>query len=509
MSVDAAGIDRALGAIGTTFRLARLYPPAHPAVVEALRQVRDTLHVLAATGTIEWKVGATGLHWHGQHLVARNSQITELAGLLYARGVRAITLNAGMIPENLLALFGVATGTVSPDDATLGRITLTLGRRTAQRLERLHPHPPAAADPTPAAGATPAAPVPGPPSPDSGTRRASAVFRPDVLPADVEARRAIASLRSASLPDEQRAAVAKLLADAPSLIAQRDALTVAEAIVALDRLLVTAHDPGLLEAIDTAARALTDRSLIAQTVHRLGEPQIPPDEREVLVAAVGALAAVSVPLVLAAFLAARSERRAPYRAAIRKAADRAVEPLQGKLADPDLQIVAAAAELMGLTASPHAVLLLVPLLRHRSELVREAALIGLAEVGGHEISRPAMPALKDESVLVRTAAARAVAAGGDPASSVVLIRRLEQEPDEGVLAELLRAVGRLGAPEALEVLAKYAEPGGVLNRRHSIVRAGAIEGLRHIVRPEARGLLQLYSRDKDAAVRRAAEAALA
>jgi len=63
--------------------------------------------------------------------------------------------------------------------------------------------------------------------------------------------------------------------------------------------------------------------------------------------------------------------------------------------------------------------------------VREAALLGLAELGGREISRPAMPALKDESVLVRTAAARAIAAAGDVGASTVLIRRLEQEKDEG------------------------------------------------------------------------------
>src|SRR5439155_346125 len=96
---------------------------------------------------------------------------------------------------------------------------------------------------------------------------------------------------------------------------------------------------------------------------------------------------------------------------------------------------------------------------------------------GGEVSRPAMPALKDESVAVRMAAARAVAAGGDPASSTVLIRRLDQEPDEGVQAELLRAIGRLGAKEALEVLARHAEPGGRVNRRSPAVRAAA-EGLR-------------------------------
>ncbi|HEU5261421.1 MAG TPA: HEAT repeat domain-containing protein [Gemmatimonadales bacterium] len=519
MVVDTAGVDRALGAIGTTFRLTRLYPPTHPAVVEALRQIGEALPPLAAVGTVEWKVGATGLHWHGQHLLPRNSQIAELAGLLYARGIRAVTLNPGMTSEHVLSLFAVATGTIPPDDATLGRITLALGRRTSQRLERLRAPAhgfPAVPEPLPAApdSSPPAAPplptqASGPPSPDQVMgKRSGVVFRPDVLPADVEAKRAIASLKTAAAPEEQRAAVEKLLALAPQLIALRDAVTVADAIAALDRLLLAARDGALLEAIDQAAVALTDKSLVERMVQRLGEPRVPAEEREALVAAVGALAALSVPLVLDAFLAAPIERRAPYRAAIRKAADRALEPLQGKLADREPQITAAAAELIGLTGSPQAAPLLLPLLRHRSELVREAALVGLAEAGGREISRPAMPALKDESVSVRLAATRAVAAGADPASTTVLIRRLDQEPDEGVQAELLRAIGRLGAKEALDVLAKYAESGGVMHRSNPSLRAAAIEGLRHVARPEARGLIELYSKDKDPVVRKAAEAAL-
>jgi len=48
-----------------------------------------------------------------------------------------------------------------------------------------------------------------------------------------------------------------------------------------------------------------------------------------------------------------------------------------------------------------------------------------------------------------------------------------------------------------------------MRRRHSpSVRAAAVEGLRHIARPEARGLLELYSKDKEPTVRKAAEAAL-
>src|SRR3989454_10164153 len=510
MAFDTAGVDRALGAIGTTFRLTRLYPPSHPAVAEALRQIAETLPTLAALGTVEWKVGVTGLHWQGQHLLPRNTQIAELAGLLYARGVRAVTLNPGMIPDQVLALFRVALGSVPPDDATLGRVMLSLGRRSAVPLERLRtPTPvhgvPAVPDATPPAAN---APPPVASVPEAAAKRSSHVFQPDVLPPDVEAHRAIGVLKAAATPEEQRAAIETLNALAPGLLERRDVTTVAEAIATLDRLLPNATDPALVEAIDQVAVALSDRALVERMVQRLGESRVPPEEREALVAAVGALAGLSLTLVLDAFVGTPLDRRAPSRAVVRRAADRAVEPLQGRLADKDPHLVAAAAEFLGLTGSPQAVPLLVPLTHHRSEFVREAALIGLAEAGGREVSRPAMPALKDESVAVRMAAARAVAAGGDPASSTVLIRRLDQEPDEGVQAELLRAIRRLGAKEALEVLAPHAAPGGRGDRRSPTVRAAAVEGLRHIARPEARGLLELYSKDKEAAVRKAAEAAL-
>ena len=522
MSAETIGVERALGAIGTTFRLMRLYPPTHPAVVESLRQIGEALPGLAALGTVEWKVGVTGLHWHGQHLLPRNAQIAELAGLLYARGVRAVTLNPGMVPDHVLAVFQVATGAVPPDDATLGRIALTLGRRSSARLERLRA--PTSAPGAPASPA-PATPEPSaPPSPVTAVtteqstaaaadtlmagKRGSSAFRPDVLPVDVEVKRAVAALGSATTPEEQSAAVDKLAAIAPQLLGLHDVAVVAEAIAALDRLLPTAKDPKLTEAIDQAALALSERTLVERLVHRLGEPRVPPEQREALVAAVGALASLSMGLVLDAFLAAPVDLRAPYRGAVRKAADRALEPLQGKLADKDAQVVAAAAEFVGLTGSPQAVTLLIPLLRHPSEFVREATLLGLAEAGGREIARPAMPALKDESVAVRAAAVRAVAAGGDPTSSTVLIRRVEQEPDEGVQAELLRAIGRLGAREALDILARYAEPGGMMHRRSTTVRAAAVEALQHIARPEARGLLELYTKDKEPAVRKAAEAGL-
>src|SRR5256886_14871279 len=396
---DTTGLDRALGAIGTTFRLTRLYPPTHPAVREALRQVGEALPPLAAVGTVEWKVGATGLHWHGQQLLPRNTQIAELAGLLYARGVRTLTLNPGMTADHVLALFHVATGTATPDAQTLGRITLTLGRRSAAGLERMRPPTPAEGVPAvadPASGAVPTASAATPQSAAPAdtlraAKRPSAAFRPDALPPDVAAARAVAAVRAATGPEEQRAAVERLAAVAPQLLGLREVATSADAIAALDHLLSAARDPGLLAAIDAAAVALSDRALVERMVRRLGEPHVPAEEREALVTAVGALASLSMGPVLEAFLAAPVEQRAPFRAAVRKAADRAVEVLQGRLADKDPEGVAAAAEVVGLTGSPQAVTLLGPVLHHPSGVAREAALVGLAEAGGRGAAPPAVP----------------------------------------------------------------------------------------------------------------------
>src|SRR5256884_632828 len=259
MAADTAGVDRALGAIGTTFRLMRLYPPTHPAVVEALRQIGDALPSLAALGTVEWKVGVTGLHWHGQHLLPRNAQIAELAGLLYARGVRAVTLNPG------------------------------------------------------------------------------------VLPGGWEVKRALAAPGQPTTPEEQSAAVEKLTRLAPQVLGLRDVAVVAEAIAALDRLLPTAKDPKLAETIDQAALALSERALVERLVHRLGEARVPPEEREAVVAAVAALASLSMGLVLDAFIAAPVDLRAPYPGAGRKAAGPGPDPLQGKPGGPEGPGVAAAA----------------------------------------------------------------------------------------------------------------------------------------------------------------------
>ncbi len=501
---DLATLERCLGAIGTAFRLVRYYPGTHPAVQEALRNLATQLPSVAALGTVEWKVGATGMHWHGQHLLPRNSQLSELASLLFARGVRGIQLNPGATPEHVLALYSVATGTTPADDATLGRVTVQTSRRTATPRTTSAQLFPSLADRI--------APAPEPPRWQKGRapegRRSNVMFRPDVLPADVESRRLVAGLLTAESVEGLRATAVRLQALIPELLELRDVALVAEIIAGLDKALSRIEDATTVETLGVVGGTLAPPPLIERMVSRLGEPRIPPTERGFLVGAVGALAALSVGPLLRAYRTAPAELREPYRAAIRVAADRAMEPLEAAIADQDATVVAAATHFLGLTGSPEAIPLLAGLMRHPEDGVREAALYAMAEIGGKEIARPAVAALRDQSAAVRAAATRVIGVGGDASASAVLVRRLEHEEDEGVLAGILTAVGRLAAPEALGVLAKYAEPGGFLKRRTPHLRAAAIEGIGHIPTTEARALLELYSHDKEPTVRRAAEAAL-
>ena len=123
-----------------------------------------------------------------------------------------MTLSPGVTTDHVLALLGVAMGTLSSEDTALGPIALARARRGAHRFEPARTSPQVAA--VPAASATPPTQSPAPPAPPpapapSGSPESvgplhpsGGVFRLDALPPDVEAKRAIAALGSAASPEE-------------------------------------------------------------------------------------------------------------------------------------------------------------------------------------------------------------------------------------------------------------------------------------------------------------------
>ena len=173
-------------------------------------------------------------------------------------------------------------------------------------------------------------------------------------------------------------------------------------------------------------------------------------------------------------------------------------------------VVRNVAELAGELGLEEAVPHLAKQLEHEDERVRKSVALALAKVGSRSAAEPLRRALKDGSREVRMHAALGV--GGRKASALAmpLVVALEEEEDEEVERELILALGRIGSPDAVQALIRFAQPSGKLyGRKSTSVRLAAVEALRIAATPPAVGTLQGLSDDGDKQVRGAALVALA
>src|SRR3989442_4383585 len=87
----------------------------------------------------------------------------------------------------------------------------------------------------------------------------------------------------------------------------------------------------------------------------------------------------------------------------------------------------------------------------------------------------------------------AVGIGGRKSSALAmpLVVAMEEEKDEAVVRELILALGRIGSPDAVHALIKWAQPTGrFFGRKPSELRVAAVEGLRLAAGPAALGTLE-------------------
>jgi hypothetical protein len=171
-------------------------------------------------------------------------------------------------------------------------------------------------------------------------------------------------------------------------------------------------------------------------------------------------------------------------------------------------VVRNVAELVGEMRIEEAVEELGRLLGHADQRVRRAAAVSLARIGSVATVEPLRRALKEGAPEVRSLIAASI--GGQHARPLAmpLVALAETEESADVQREYYRALGRIGTPEAIQALAKAAQPGGkLLGRRPAAARVGAIEGLRLAGGPAAAALESLAD-DGDRTVRDAARRAL-
>ncbi|MBI2797570.1 MAG: HEAT repeat domain-containing protein [Gemmatimonadetes bacterium] len=190
----------------------------------------------------------------------------------------------------------------------------------------------------------------------------------------------------------------------------------------------------------------------------------------------------------------------------------AVPALIHTLVDERWYVVRAAADLLGEMAPEEAEAGLIALLLHADDRVRRTALRSLGRLGTFRAGEAIKRGLKDASGMVRAAAALALASHPEGRFTGTLAAALDEEADEEVQFTIVRALGMIGGPDAVQRLARAASAEVSRTsrmKRSALLRIVAIQALGEARSPAAIIALKELAADRDKEVREAAQRALA
>jgi HEAT repeat protein len=169
------------------------------------------------------------------------------------------------------------------------------------------------------------------------------------------------------------------------------------------------------------------------------------------------------------------------------------------------------AALLGRLGQPAAIDALVPLMSHRDESVRVAAVRAIGEIHEGAAEEPLRQALHHPDGRTRAAAAEAIAVWRGGALALLLVTPLESERDRDAWLALVNALGRIGTPETSSALEGVALTRRSLLRRQGYStgqRLAAVEALGLSEAPAARDTLERLAREAEGVVRYAADRVL-
>lgn len=179
----------------------------------------------------------------------------------------------------------------------------------------------------------------------------------------------------------------------------------------------------------------------------------------------------------------------------------AAMPIVEKMAeDSRWFVVRNALAVLGEVGGERSVELIISTLAHTDARVRREALLALTKVGGEDAGMLVYGMIDDPDPDVRLAAAMAAGALKVERALRPLLALLESENDPDVVVGILRALGQLGDPGAVNTIEKRAV-GSFFSRPPADVRIAAYRALHNIGTPHAKSLLIQAADDKDPAVK--------
>jgi HEAT repeat protein len=348
--------------------------------------------------------------------------------------------------------------------------------------------------------ATPATPPPAPSPPPAGKAAPSAMALPSRIAA------ALAQLERSPTAPSVSDLLAGLVRDADVALKQNRMEQTLQIVVSIARIEQRVPEAGgMRRQYAIALNRVFTKPVLGALSHLVIAPRYRADAIVALQRAGAAAVEVLIDRLTAA--ATVGERRAVFDA-LRHMTE-GTEQLIRMLEHPEWFVVRNVAELIGELGMEEAVPALAGKLEHGDERVRRAVALALAKIGTRSAAEPLRRALRDRSTEVRMQVALGIGGRKSFALAMPLVVALEEEKDEAVERELILALGRIGSPDAVQALIKFAQPTGRLFGRKPITRRlAAVEALRLAGTPPAVGTLEGLVDDGDREVREASRAAL-
>lgn len=257
-----------------------------------------------------------------------------------------------------------------------------------------------------------------------------------------------------------------------------------------------------------AIHRVSTRAVIEELVLRLGKARTE-EERAGLRSTLLHVGADTVtPLVRELVAATDVSARRAYRDALVALDYVGVPLLEDMIGDERWFVVRNMVGILGEIRSADAVEHFRRTVEHSDARVRRETILALSKIGGEEAVPLLAKGLNDKEASLRVAAALGLGLTKLPVAVGPLLNRLPQETDGEVQVEIVRALGRVGDPRAVPVLAERASGGGFFSRIPIAIRVEAVRALGELGGEAAHAVLQRLLRDRNGEVREAVFKAL-
>jgi HEAT repeat protein len=509
-----AQLDRALKGLVRLFKAIRFYPPAHPALQQALGEAHSAFLPLLQPGPgFTLVVRKEGFLLDEQPVLAGNPLLQKLAHFLFSRRVQRLTLLPDLTPQDLrafsrsltlepgeiLRLGGIQEVLRQARVSTIWANEVDLARILALKEEIEEEKALAAA------GAEAGEPGGGGEQETAG----------DLTPEGRDLERVLRELRRAESDQRFRLLLDELLPLVRLNLNDAGRAPVLGALAFLCRTCSSQLQPAQRrEVVRQALVQLAGDDVLDFLVATLCRRETPKEARE------------QAQRILV-FLGRRMARRLVDHLAVENDAQArkfladtlvalgaaATPVLLETLGDERWYVVRNAVAILGEIRAAEATSRFLPLLGHADFRVRRETIRALARIGGSEAVGILLTAVEGNDPELRPQALLSLGAMKDPAAVPTLLRLVEA-PDPWVKKsqekkEAIRALGEIGSATALPVLTRILRQPKLWRRAlFAEVRAAAATALGDIGSSEATAALEAATDDRSEVVARAAANAL-